>query len=179
VTISWIRTNLRDAWYLVLAVAVLFGLAAYKHATEEHAPEQTASAAVRSTRPDIQQTSRQPRPAARRLTEQDKAQAIIADYQQRLDEEPRGEDAPVLLHAMGNLARQKLGDYAQAAQCYEVILTEFPEWEGIRKVYPQLATCYERLGQTSEEHKVYRRMMKALPEDSQEYAFAKQQLGIP
>jgi hypothetical protein len=61
---------------------------------------------------------------------------------------------------------------------YELILIDYPEWEMARKVYPQLATCYQRLNDTAGERGVYRRMMEKLPPDSQEYLYAQSQLGL-
>ena len=66
--------------------------------------------------------------------------------QKKLNEDPKCPDAPALLNAMANLSRQKLLDYRMAVQYYELPIADYPDWDGIARVYPQLVTCYERSG---------------------------------
>ena len=78
---------------------------------------------------------------------------------------------------MGNLYRQKLGDYANAVQCYELLLHDYPESEAARTALIELATCYDRLGDHESVRRVYREMTRRFPSDSEEYLWAKLQLG--
>jgi TolA-binding protein len=79
---------------------------------------------------------------------------------------------------MGNLNFQRLGNYKEAARCYDLLITAYPDWAGVKPAYHQLATCFQRLGDHDNEQRVYKSMMKVFPEDSQEYAYAKKQLGL-
>lgn len=105
----------------------------------------------------------------------------INEYRRLVDEHPDSADAPSLLTAAGNLYYQKLLDYEKAAECYEEVLGTYPNWENIRNVYVQLASCYERMENWEKARRVYRRMMDAFPEDSQEYQYAKAKYegGLP
>lgn len=113
-----------------------------------------------------------------RATESERARALIEKHEAALQEHPRSPDAPGLLSAMGNLYRQKLRDYAKAAQCYERLLYDYPTWEGTRRAYIQLVACYEALGNEESLRTTYRRMMEAFPPESQEHLYAKTKLGL-
>jgi tetratricopeptide (TPR) repeat protein len=106
------------------------------------------------------------------------AQETIASYRKQLEASPNSPDTPAVLNAMGNLYRQKLLDYKEAARCYERIILEFPQWEAAPAIYPLLSTCYEKTGDHQSLLWLYQEMMKRFPEDSQEYLFAKEELGL-
>lgn len=118
-----------------------------------------------------------PKPAAEQQPS-DKAAAEIESYKKQLENNPASQDTPAVLNAMGNLYRQKFQDYKQAAQQYERIILEFPDWEGTHAVFPLLVTCYEKLNDGQSLNWLYQEMMRRFPEDSQEYLFAKTKLGI-
>ncbi|MBI5092715.1 MAG: hypothetical protein HZB26_09780 [Candidatus Hydrogenedentes bacterium] len=111
-------------------------------------------------------------------SEVEKTIATIREHQQKFDANPQSEDAPGLLSAMGNLYYQRMSSYKEAARCYDLLIVSYPNWPGIKPAYHQLATCYQRLGDRENEQRVYKMMMKAFPEDSQEYLYAKTQLGL-
>lgn len=168
---------LKEVWYLVLLLAVIVVVLLYKafgHTGETPSAARTAPVVALSA-DELHAASaaaeENPRP-----TEQDKARGLIADYQKRLREAPKGPDAPALLNAMANLSRQKLDDYRDAVHYYELLIADYPDWEGIARVYPQLATCYERSGDIHGMQDVYKRMMQKFPPESQEYLYAKSQL---
>lgn len=178
-TLAVFKSAVRDNWYFLVIIGLLLAAAAYKSFVSAEAPQEdafraapvVASQASGSSAP-LPKKRRPPRPTA-----QEKAQTIIGEHQERLDEDPDSEEAPALLKAMGNLARQKLRDYEQAVDYYEQILDKYPDWEGTRQVYAQLALCYERMGDQEGAAATYVEMMEELPEDSDEYQFAKMQLA--
>ena len=116
-------------------------------------------------------------PTLKPISPQEKVIEVITSYQEKIDNEPQSEEAPALLSAKGNLYRQKLGDYEKAANAYELLLIDYPNWEGIKAVYPALATCYERLQNMDEADQTYERMMNAFPKDSEEYKYAQAKLN--
>lgn len=158
--------------------AIAVGAVGVFHAGEE--PAEPASAVTptqgASARAVPEDTRSEPLPA--RPSKEEKTLAIIAAHRQRVEEEPKSEESPALLSAMGNLYRQKLGDYEEAIQCYLWVLDKYPEWHGILRAYLNLAACYERLEQHDDVEWVYKQMMRKFPKDSQEYLFAKAQLNM-
>lgn len=77
---------------------------------------------------------------------------------------------------MGNLYRQKLGDYENAIHCYERIILDFPESTGRREAFLQLEACYLKQEDRTGLRWVYDKMVEEFPEESQEYKYATQQL---
>lgn len=173
-----ILQGLRKNWYLVAALAVLAILAVAKlliGAGEDtpptppeaanagpvlQPPQASLDALLETTRPD----------------EKAKALSQIEEYQKKLDREPNAEDNPAYLMAMGNLYRQKLGDYENAIHCYERIILDFPESTGRREAFLQLEACYLKQEDRTGLRWVYDKMVEEFPEESQEYKYATQQL---
>ena len=178
---SAMTAALKDTWYLIVIMLVLVVCGVLIRPSKEQGRQERQDAAafaagsrdVESFRPDSL-----PEPATRRLTKKEQAREVIEGHQERLEEKPDANESASLLQAMGNMARMKLGEYAEAAAYYEQVLTNYPDWQGIRGTYTNLAVCYERLGDELRVQSVYKRMMKAFPEDSQEYLFAKSELGL-
>jgi len=168
---------LRDTWYLVAALVAVIAVCTYQALRPQTAavPEAPPVAAQDSVAAALPGTL-QPSPA--RPDEKEQTRRTITDYQEQLAANPKAPEAPSWLNAMGNLSRQKLLDYKEAARYYELLLVDYPDWEGSHRVYPQLALCYEKLGDAKAEEWVYKRMMARFPEDSQEYLYAKTQLGM-
>jgi len=113
-----------------------------------------------------------------RMTPKEKAESDIAQHRAKIEEAPDSEDAPAYWNAMGNLYAQKLGNYNEAIRCYEIVLSDFPDWPNIRGVYVKLADCYERIGETTKAQRVYRNMMRDFAPDRPEHQYAKQKLGM-
>jgi len=177
--LPFLKGFVRDTWRWIFLLLVILGAAGYLYLREKTPPPASdrsqatvSQETVSEEAATVTEEPQQPRP-----TEQDQARQIIAEYQRRLDDDPKHEDAPALLNAMANLSRQKLGDYREAARYYELLLHDYPNWPNIAKVYPQLATCYERLGDMANLRWVYKQMMEKFPPDSQEYLYAKSELG--
>lgn len=163
-----------------LALAIAIGAAAAILLGGEP-PKPTASAATSVSSPEGQRVvvgadADGPRAMTPRKTPEEKTRDTIASHEARVQAEPDAPEAPALLCAMGNLYRQKLGDYEKAAEAYSLLLAKYPNWEGLQRVYLNLAICYEKLGRTDDENWVYEQMMEHFPEDSQEYLFAKSKL---
>jgi len=110
-------------------------------------------------------------------TPEEETREVIASHRERMEAAPDSEEAPALLNAMGNLYRQRLGDYDAAIQCYEDLLAQYPDWPGIRAAYLNLATAYREQGNLDYLNWTWRRMMEKFPEDSAEYQYAQQQLA--
>lgn len=108
----------------------------------------------------------------------EEARATIEEHRARIENEPDSPERPALLQAMGNLYRHKLLDYENAAWCYEQIILHYPDWAGTAMVYGDLATCYERMDDPQNAMRIYMEMMRVLPEDSQEYLYAKDKLKL-
>jgi len=162
---------LRRNWVLAILIAACFAIPLLRmgRSPEQDVEPIAEPAAVADVEPIAAQSDAPPLSAARRREE---AIARIEAHRQAVDRAPESEDAAVHLHAMGNLYRQKLVDYEQAAQCYEELLTYHPDSEYKRATYVQLLTCYDRLGDTSSRDRICRRIMDEFPEDSQEFEFA-------
>ncbi len=100
-----------------------------------------------------------------------RTQTAIDEHRTYLEANPKAEDAPARRFAMGNLY-QKLGKYEEAAQCFEQVLYESPDWPGCRNVYLALASCYEQVRDETNARRTYQRMLDFFPQDSQEYKYA-------
>jgi len=175
---AFLKSVLRDSWYLfaLLAIAAAAAVVQFSKSGGEE-PEKSLPPLAHTTE-DLSLASSSPLPQVSRPNEQEAARQRIAEYQQRVDADPKSADAPVLLNAMANLSRQKLGDYKEAARCYELILIDYPNWEMIAKVYPQLAVCYEHLGDIKNAQSTYKLMVERFPPESPEHQYAQVQLGV-
>ena len=174
------RDTLLRNWYLIVAlvlVAVILGVKLSTGGDNTPAREDTAQATrqARSAPATAQTPPAGWQPAEQR--ERERALAQIREYEVKLEEEqPEEAQAAVLWGAMGNLYRQKLGDYGEAARCYEMALYNEPEPLNARKIYVQLGTCYERLRDKDKQRKLYEEMLEVFPEGSQEYEYANAKL---
>ena len=168
---------LRKNWHLLLVFVVVVAaipVTAIRQDSGKSEPLAEMSEASLAMTPTH---ARQIQPVEPRVSAQDKVRETIASHQRRLDADPTGEEAPALLNAMGNLYRQRLSDYAQAASCFELLIDSFPNTPNIREAYLQLVFCYERMGDEENRRRILRRMMNDFPPESEEYLYASQQLG--
>ncbi|GMV93343.1 MAG: hypothetical protein AMXMBFR82_31210 [Candidatus Hydrogenedentota bacterium] len=170
---------LRKNWHL-LAVFVAVVAAIPVVALREKAQQQNAAQAASQTIDATAALGAKSRiePVAPRDTPRDAALKIIESHRQRFEANPQSDEAPALLSAMGNLYRQRLTDYGQAASCFERLLTEYPEAANTRDAYLQLVICYDRLGDVENRRRVLRRMMDVYPPESEEHLFAVRELGL-
>lgn len=173
------KNALRDNWYLmaILLVVIVAAVFLYSRSGSTSAEAEAGKSGQASSTAGVVAQPLEPHPV--RQTEEENVRATLADYQKKVDADPNGADAPAYLNAMANLSRQKLLDYKEAARLYELILVQYPNWDMIAKVYPQLATCYERLGDLRNTQWVYKQMMDKFPAESPEYQYAQAQLGMP
>lgn len=175
-----IESGLRANWYLVvlLGVVILATLVAVLLPEKAEAPAEGAGAAPAvSVSPEkaaelaIAASPYQP------ASEDDETQGFIEKYRKAIADDPESEDTPLNMRRIGNLYASKLRDYGKAAEQYEALIYRFPEWEGLDKVYPNLASCYHKLGDVDKEMWTYERVMEKFPKDSQLYLLAKGKLG--
>ena len=174
---SVLKSALAEVWYLVVILVVISLVVIYKLATgEEAAPVREKAGAAGSRGLAAPDTPVAAMPA-KRISEEEKARATIADYQKRFSEDARGKDAPAYLLAMGNLNKQKLKNFKEAARNYELLINDYPEWQGIAGVYPQLISCYELLNDQDGLRWIYREMVDKFPPESNEYKYAQAKLN--
>ncbi len=176
----FLKKAAQDNWYLLLAlVAILICLSVFAFRGKPDVSAETRS----TSRPSdvhaellaqVGDLGQNPE----RLTVQARARQLIAEHEQKFDADPKSADAPAYLSAMGNLYRQKLSDYEQAASCFERLINEYPDDPSVRDSYLQLLVCYERLGDQENRRRVLRQLMEKYPAESQEHQFAAHELGI-
>ena len=99
-------------------------------------------------------------------------------YKTFLEKHPNYPDTPAVLTAIGNLYMNKKMDYRTAASYFERVIIEYPKWDGIKSVYTLLSMCYEELNDHQGKIWLYQKILEEFPPDSQEYQFAKEQLGL-
>jgi tetratricopeptide (TPR) repeat protein len=172
-------TFLRENWHWPVLVLVFLGLGLYGLLKPEGGAEDETLQQQQNRLLAAKLARVQAAPKSQTISKEQKTVETIESHLSKVEEEPTGEDAPVLLCAAGNLYRLKLRNIPEAIRQYERCLMEYPDWEGINRVYCNLAACYEQLGDLQNEQWVYKEILKKFPEDSQEYQFAKAQLGLP
>lgn len=104
------------------------------------------------------------------------ADPVIADHLVQLDKELEPDEAAARLSALGNLLRQKKGDYRAAAGYYEILIERYPDWEGILGAYRELISCYEALERHQDLRQLYRHMLEVFPEGSDGHRVAMEAL---
>jgi len=112
-----------------------------------------------------------------RQTEEEDIRAAIEKYENEIRYNYASSETPANLFRLGNLYYSKLHEYEKASLHYESLLQSFPDFHGLSTVYPNLAVCYERLGDQALERHTYKRMMEYFAPESEEYDFAKMKLG--
>lgn len=169
-----VKDVLRENWYLAVLLVGLLLAGGYLQLRDSGAP-QSADAAIEEVYDAAEATSA-PVETQPRQTPQEQVKATIAEHKAKFDANPDDKDAPVYLSAMGNLYRYKLNDYENAIQAYQLLLHDYPEWEGNRNTLIALAACYEHQGNREGVRDTYERMLKFFAPESQEYQYAKAQL---
>ncbi len=181
-----INQTLRDNWHLLAIIAVV-SLILVIGLTRSNDGENAQDETTQAQRPVItvdQLTQEDMRavlerdPGPLRPGEREHVQQTISSHQTAFDAEPESPDAPAYLRAMANLQLQKLGEYEEAARNYEQIILNYPEWESTRMVYGDLMTCYEQLNDMANIAWLVNLMMERFPEDSEEYHFALDKIGL-
>lgn len=131
-----------------------------------------------STTPTLTADVEQPSPEAQGPTDLNNPDQLIEYYRSQLEQSPQDPNTPAYLSAIGNLYKMKKMDCTSAIPYYERVIIEFPEWEGIKSIYPELSTCYDEVNDYRGKIWIHEEIMKRFPEDSQEYLFAKTSLGL-
>lgn len=170
-------SGLKSNWHLVLVCLGFFVVAAawaLKPSDNGHGPVAIAA----QTQPKAESGAMRPHTSRwARPTAQQEVQNAIDDYQRDLSENRRSPETAANLFRLGNLYYSKQQNYEQASLYYEILLQDFPDYKRNNTVYPNLATCYERLGKMDLERHTYKQMREYFSPDSQDYVFATQKLG--
>ncbi len=170
----------RKYWYAIIPVAGLLIVIAWRILSPSAARDETQSPGALEQRfglTAVPEEFFQPAAAPTRRTPQEEAEEQVRRYREQLAAEPLNENTPVILMAMGNLYRQRLLNYDEAARCYERIIEEFPNAIQISDAYVQLSTCYQRMDAPEKANRLHLKMIERFPEDSVEHQFAREQLG--
>lgn len=170
----------RQYWFIVIpAVGLLIGLtlktcslSAERRASQEQTASQGDIGLVRASEESLRTPDR-----PQRRTPKEEAEAQVQQYHVQLRDEPVNENTPAILMAMGNLYRQRLLNYEEAARCYERVIEEFPGAMQISDAYVQLSTCYQRMNALEKANRLHLQMLERFPEDAIEHQFARDQLG--
>ena len=173
--ISFLTEALRHNWYLFLVLAVCaIGIIvlALRPDREDASPIVPGSPGAST---DISNAS--PAVVQPRLTPAEEALRTIEAHQAEFDADPGAERAPSLLLSIGNLHAQKTGNYDLAIAGYEKLIAEYPDWEGIRKAFVQLASAYEHKDLWDKAKSVYEEMLRRFPPESIEYQYAQGRLA--
>lgn len=102
---------------------------------------------------------------------------IVDTYAKEAYDAPTHPDAPARLLAAGNLQMERLNNPREAAGYYAQIIYNYPTWEGINGVYPQLAKAYELSGQEAERQRILEEMIAKFPPEAPERQYAEVELG--
>ncbi len=168
----------RGNWHLISLMVLIAGAGVWMAMSPDKSGDADAMAiesevATNLSATEVTVDSRWSQPSKDKQVSQ-----AIEKYEDELKYNRGNEETPANLYRLANLYYSNVGDYDKAALYYEALLQEYPNYEGNKNVYPNLAACYERTGQSELHRGVLRRMMEFFSPESQEYIFAKQELGL-
>jgi tetratricopeptide (TPR) repeat protein len=151
---------------------------------QEETPDQPGGAGAPALAPEpaqqeLRQRLEEAQAVPQRVDPQEELLDTIEAQRAAVEADPRSEEAPGLLNAMGNLYLQRLVDYESAAEAYQRLLLEYPDWEGNYSVFPQLEVCYEQLGDGEGLRWLWGLMMERFPPESELHHYGAEQLGVP
>lgn len=175
---SLVFNGMKDNWYLIGIIAVLLTAALWGATRDEVVAVATADGstgeitAAPGGRGQDQAQSRWVTP-----TRDARVRADIDGYERELAVNRSGSETAANLYRLANLYYSNLRNYERASLYYEDLLQSFPDYEGVKTVYPNLVVCYQRLGNLALERHTYKRMRDYFPADSQEHLYATQSLG--
>ena len=169
---------LRGNWHLISLMTLIFAAGIWMAVSPEKSDEVDAMSVDAEmgtvlTDQNLAVESRWSTP-----TKDKRIAEAIEQYEDELKYNRGNEETPANLYRLANLYYSNVGDYDKAVLYYEALIQEYPKYEGNKNVYPNLVACYERLGQDELKRSTLRRMMDYFGPDSQEYVFAKQELGL-
>jgi tetratricopeptide (TPR) repeat protein len=169
---------LRANWHLLILMALVAGAGIWMaikpgDSSGVDAISVEAEISTSLTDPNLVMESRWSTP-----TKDKKVADAIEHYESELKYNRGNEETPANLYRLANLYYSNVRDYHNAALYYEALIQEHPNYEGLKNAYPNLAACYERTGQSELYRSTLRRMMDYFGPESQEYLFAKQELGL-
>ncbi len=109
-------------------------------------------------------------------SKEENARAAIEEYIYQIEHDANGPETADNLFRVANLYYSTLLDYEKASLYYVALIQDHPEHSGVRIAFPNLITCYERLGKDDFRRNTLRDMMAFYGEGTEEYRFAEQQL---
>ena len=173
-----LREFLKNNWYLVVAMVALVIVAGglwLRPVKETPArPEGVGSLSPGDVlRPDAPELHIATPPK----TTEERAQETIDEHLATIEAKPDDPDTPARLLAIATLFKTQKRDYKQAAAYYERIIREYPTWETIGTVFPDLEVCLKQFGETNDLKWLYTEWMRLMPSDSQEYLYAEKALS--
>ncbi len=175
-TPDFVKTLLRENGYLALLLVAAIGAALWGY-TRSNGAEADGKEALPAARGAVTAEAGASEADGAAGLGRPSPESLIAEHRRYIERNPEADDAPARLGAMGNLYRQKLGDYRNAAQCYELLLHDYPDAAAARNAYIQLLTCYERLGDRENLRRICETLLKLYPPEAQEHQYALQVLA--
>ena len=109
---------------------------------------------------------------------EDEMRVKVRQLWRQLDRETDSEEAARLLRDIGNIYGGNLGEYDQAAACYQELLRQYPQYTMRHGVYYALINAYEQLEEWTELRRAYLEMLEEFPPGSPEHQWALDGLGI-
>lgn len=172
---------LKDNWYLIVAVVALLGMGAIAALMSGGEPEIRDQTGVVGQHGDVDIVRLSPEQLEVRetttryqgLSQAEKDQKYIEDYEAKLSDDPDGPKAAETMMSLAVVYRRQ-DEYNSAAIALEDLLRKFPESPNYRSALIMLPGVYEAAGDRSMARQTYRRMMDHFPAGSQEHQYATQ-----
>jgi pentatricopeptide repeat protein len=168
--------GLRETWYLLVLVLLLGGGAMYMAVRTPSSDDNVAEASQTHSSRGVITTTRSEQTIPSRTSTREQAKTTIAAYEKRYAASTDSAEKEALLEGMGNMARQRLRDFDEAARYYSLLIGRNPNKPGIENTYANLASCYEQAGNRAKAIDLYREMKHKFPAGSEPYLFAMSKL---
>ena len=169
---------LRGNWHLISLMVLIVGAGVWMGVKTDDAGEASAVTMESEMATNLTSESLVVESRWSQSSKNQKDAAAIEQYEDEIKYNRGNEETPANLYRLANLYYSSARDFEKAALYYEALIQEYPAYTGIKTVYPNLVMCYERLGNDELRRTTLRRMMDYFGPDSQEYLFAKQELGL-
>lgn len=173
----WTRI-LRGNWHLISLMMLIVGAAVWMSVQPKKSDDVDAMSVDVEMRTHLGNSDFAVESRWSQPTKDKQVALAIEQYEDELKYNRGNEETPANLFRLANLYYSNVQDYEKASTYYEALIQEYPNDVNIKNVYPNLVACYERLDRPELRRTTLRRMMEYFGPDSQEYLFAKQELGL-